>query len=69
MDNLADFEKAYEVIMSSDADINTKDQQLAALMTKMEVVFKIPYLHNPEWDKRNPKVINLYRKISNSRIM
>jgi hypothetical protein len=67
MDNLADFEKAYETIMSSDADTETKDQQLAALMTKMEIVFKIPLMRNREWEKRHPDAITLYRKISNSR--
>lgn len=64
-----DFGKEYETIMSSNIDTDTKDQKLAALMTKMEIDCKIPYQRNPEWEKQYPEVIALYRKISNSRII
>jgi hypothetical protein len=69
MGKLVDFKNAYEGIMSSNADTDTKNQQLTALMTKMEIVCKIPFLHNPQWENQNSEIIALYRKISNSRIM
>jgi hypothetical protein len=68
MDNLTDYKKAYEAIMSSNADDEKKTKNLAALMTKMEIVFRIPLLRNPKWEQSHPRVITLYRKISNSRV-
>jgi len=40
---------------------------LSKLMTKMEKEFDIPYLNNEKWNQDHKEVIELYRKISNSR--
>ncbi|STO53327.1 Uncharacterised protein [Exiguobacterium aurantiacum] len=36
-------------------------------MIEMEMIFKIPMLKNTTWEKENPRVIELYRKVSDSR--
>jgi|GEM_PF-6797086 len=37
------------------------------LMNEMERIFKIPALNDLDFNEENPKVIELYRKISKSR--
>jgi hypothetical protein len=51
---------------SNDSD-RQKDLDLARLMSDMEVVFRIPMLANEEYKKKNPEVIALYNRISQSR--
>lgn len=37
------------------------------LMNEMEEMFNIPGLDDPAFNEKHPKVIELYRKVSNSR--
>ena len=63
---LRQLNERYEAIMRLN-DVNTRDRQLAELMTEMEKQFNIPMLRNETWEKENRTVIALYRKISLSR--
>lgn len=60
------FESRYEEIMR-DPSIRQRELRLGELMTEMEGIFKIPMLKNTAWEKENPQVIELYRKVSDSR--
>jgi hypothetical protein len=60
------FESRYEEIMR-EPSIRQRDEQLRELMIEMEMIFKIPMLKNTTWEKENPQVIELYRKVSDSR--
>ncbi|WP_251130001.1 hypothetical protein [Exiguobacterium sp. CH10] len=60
------FETKYEEIMR-DPSVRQRESRLGELMTEMEGVFKIPMLKNTTWEKENPQVIELYRKVSESR--
>jgi hypothetical protein len=60
------FESRYEEIMR-EPSIRRRDEQLRELMIEMEMIFKIPMLKNTIWEKENPQVIELYRKVSDSR--
>lgn len=60
------FESRYEEIMR-EPSIRRRDEQLRELMIEMEMIFKIPMLKNTTWEKENPRVIELYRKVSDSR--
>jgi hypothetical protein len=60
------FESRYEEIMR-EPSIRQRENRLGELMTEMEGVFKIPMLKNTIWEKENPQVIELYRKVSDSR--
>jgi len=60
------FESRYEEIMR-EPSIRQRDEQLRELMIEMEMIFKIPMLKNTAWGKENPQVIELYRKVSDSR--
>ena len=50
-----------------DPSVRQRENRLGELMTEMEGVFKIPMLKNTTWEKENPQVIELYRKVSESR--
>jgi hypothetical protein len=60
------FESRYEEIVR-EPSIRRRDEQLRELMIEMEMIFKIPMLKNTTWEKENPRVIELYRKVSDSR--
>lgn len=60
------FETKYEEIMR-DPSVRQRESRLGELMTEMEGVFRIPMLKNTTWEKENPEVIELYRKVSDSR--
>jgi len=60
------FESRYEEIMR-EPSIRRRDEQLRELMIEMEMIFKIPMLKNTIWEKENPQVFELYRKVSDSR--
>lgn len=60
------FESRYEEIMR-DPSVRQRENRLGELMTEMEGVFRIPALKNTTWEKENPQVIELYRKVSDSR--
>lgn len=60
------FESRYEEIVR-EPSIRRRDEQLRELMIEMEMIFKIPMLKNTIWEKENPQVFELYRKVSDSR--
>lgn len=60
------FESRYEEIMR-DPSVRQRELRLGELMTEMEGIFKIPMLKNTTWEKENPQVFELYRKVSDSR--
>jgi hypothetical protein len=60
------FESRYEEIMR-EPSIRQREDRLRDLMIEMEMIFKIPMLKNTAWEKENPQVIELYRKVSDSR--
>ncbi len=65
---LQGYEQAYEAVMNDESrSTDEKDIKLAALMTRMEIEFRIPLLRDVAWEQRNDEVITLYRKISYSR--
>ncbi len=66
-DHLYECHKQYEKIMQSGLSDFQKDRELSDLMSYMERNFSIPSLQNEEWEKKNRKVIALYRKVSLSR--
>ena len=45
-----------------------RDKQLAILMTNMEYEFSVPLLNDETYNKDNPNVIKLYRKVISARI-
>jgi hypothetical protein len=63
---LSEYHQRYEQIMKMEPG-RERDRLLAELMTMMEKEYRIPLLRDPEWEKKNRKVIALYRKISMSR--
>lgn len=60
------FESRYEEIMR-EPSIRQREDRLRDMMIEMEMIFKIPMLKNTTWEKENPQVIELYRKVSDSR--
>ncbi|KRE31625.1 hypothetical protein [Paenibacillus sp. Soil522] len=64
---LSDINKQYEEILHSDLPDEEKDLAYSKLMTKMEEVYKIPYMRNEAFESKNPAVIAMYRKLSMSR--
>lgn len=67
MSRLADINRKYEEVMSSDLPDQEKNIKLAELMTDMEREFRVPALRDPALEKENRAIIALYRKISLSR--
>ncbi|MGG4263728.1 hypothetical protein [Peribacillus simplex] len=65
---LSEINRKYEIIMESNEPQYSKSTKLAHLMTDMEGFFSIPMMKNEEWENKNRKVIDLYRKISRSRV-
>ncbi|QSO52093.1 hypothetical protein JZ785_25655 [Alicyclobacillus curvatus] len=63
MISLAEIEERYEHIMHS-LKGKHRNRALAQLMTIMEQEYKIPTVHDPEWESKNKTVIAMYRKIS-----
>lgn len=65
---LYNLNKSLETILNDEALTNYKrTMALSGLMTDMERQFNIPLLRDIEWEKHNQEVINLYRKIADSR--
>lgn len=68
MDNLLNvFEKAVRIEADTHLTQDQKDLQLAQLMTAMELRYKIPMFRDEQWEKDNPKIIHIYREISEMR--
>lgn len=66
--SLVEINKEYEAIIFSNVTNHRKSIQLANLMSRMEGTFEIPLVRNEIWERKNRKVIALYRKISRSRV-
>lgn len=63
---LEKYRKQYDRIMELKDNEETTDR-LSILMTKMEKEFKVPALNDEEWNQNHKEVIELYRKISDTR--
>jgi hypothetical protein len=61
-------EKLADIVEWSKSSDYRKDERLAELMTKMERQFRIPAFRNEAYEKANPDVMRVYRKISDARI-
>lgn len=57
----------YNSILSSQLSQYEKDRAYAELMTKMEKKYHVPIFKDKTYEKNNPLVIELYRRISMSR--
>jgi len=68
MKTLANFRKDFEEILE-DTNTNRRDVRLANLMTEMEGTIGIPMLQNLDWEAQHPEEIELYREISNARVL
>lgn len=68
MKTLANFRKDFEEILE-DPNTNRRDVRLANLMTEMEGTIGIPMLKNLDWEAQHPEEIELYREISNARVL
>lgn len=66
--SLAEINKEYEDIMHNpNLDDRAKTMRLSDLMDKMRLEFNIPLFKDEEWERKNPAVIAMFRKIANSR--
>ncbi|MDN4607897.1 hypothetical protein [Sporosarcina highlanderae] len=65
--SLADYQSEYEKIIF--ADQPKKDILLVSLMKEMEKQFNIPFPRNAAWEKENPKIHAMYRKIAITRTL
>lgn len=62
------FEKEFKFLISrDDIDQDSKDIQLSQLMIEMEQEFGIPRYKDLTYQRKNPEVINLYKKITFAR--
>ena len=68
MKTLANFRKDFEEILE-DSNTNRRDVRLANLMSEMEGAIQIPLLQNLEWEAQHPEEIELYREISQARVL
>ncbi|MFC5602104.1 hypothetical protein [Sporosarcina koreensis] len=59
--SLEDYQREYEEIIH--ADQPKKDMLLVGLMTELEKQFKIPSPRNKEWERENPQIAAMYRKL------
>ena len=68
MDRLLNFVgRAIDVDADPELTQYQKDKKLATIMTEMERAYKIPIFRNLAWEEENPKVIRVYREISDMR--
>jgi hypothetical protein len=58
----------YESIMKSHFSDDEHDFKLAAIMTEMEKKFEVPFLNKEHFNRTFPECMELYRKISESRV-
>ncbi len=61
------FEERYEKIMG-ELSLSRRDIRLGELMEEMEKTFQIPVLKNTDWESLNPEIVDLYQRVSNSRV-
>lgn len=62
---LSDLEKRFEEINKMKESVRTK--RLANLMSDMEIMYGIPAFNYKSFEKNNPKIMALYRKVSAAR--
>lgn len=43
------------------------DFDISLVMTDMETEFQIPLMNKPEWNRKNPRIIATYRRLSDLR--
>ena len=65
--SLADYQRDYEEIIF--ADRPKRDILLTGLMAEMEKQFKIPMSRYKEWERENPEVAAMYRKLAITRTL
>jgi len=65
---LAKFRKDFEEILE-DPNTCRRDFRLTNLMSEMEGAIQISLLQNLEWEARHPEEIELYREISQARVL
>lgn len=65
LDNLIN--RAEQIVADQKLTAQRKDVQLSEIMTDMEREYKIPMLHDQEFEAGHPEVIKTYRKISDMR--
>jgi len=65
---LAKFRKDFEEILE-DPNTNRRDFRLTNLMSEMDGTIRISLLQNLEWEVRHPEEIELYREISQTRVL
>lgn len=68
MKTVANFRKDFEEILE-DPNTNRRDVRLANLMSEMEGAIQIPLLQNLEWEAQHLEEIELYREVSNARVL
>lgn len=59
--SLADHQRDYEEVIFSDQP--KRDMLLVGLMAEMERQFKIPEQKNKDWERKNPEIAAMYRKL------
>jgi len=65
---LAKFRKDFEEILE-DPNTNRRDFRLTNLMSEMDGTIQISLLQNLEWEARHLEEIELYREISQTRVL
>lgn len=61
------FNNEYEKILHSKLSNEQKTLKYSQLMTELEQYYDIPILKDEAWERKNRKVIAMYRKLSMSR--
>lgn len=59
----------FKEIMASKASTDMKDRRLAALMTDLEGAYGIPMLRKEAFEQENVHVMQLYRTVSEARVL
>ena len=59
--SLADYQREYEEIIFTDQP--RRDMLLVGLLNEMEKQFKIPIPRNKEWERENPEIAAMHRKL------
>ena len=64
-EQLSEYERRYEAVDALDEP--SRSRLLAEIMSDMEFEFKIPVQQSEVFDRANPAVMALYRKVSYAR--
>ncbi|WP_266016208.1 hypothetical protein [Klebsiella pneumoniae] len=63
-----EYETRFEFILQTEMKKSQKDEMLSGLMKDIEWFYNIPEIITEKWEKENPEICALHRKIANSRI-